>query len=252
MGHWCDGRASVVVGTHTHVPTADAQILPGGTAYPDRRGHVRRLRSRDRHGQGRADAPLHHRHGARAASRRRTGEATLCRALCRDRRPHRPRDPGRAWCATGGRLRARRALTAAARWARRSSCWRCSAPAGGCTLPLAKIAVSEGYRHFGIIFWQLAIGAAILGAITLARGSAPSARSPASPALYAVIALTGHPDPEHRLLSGGRAPARGHHRRSCSSLVPMVAFPIALALGARPVRLGTARGACLRARGAWR
>ena len=33
MGHWCDGRASVVVGTHTHVPTADAMILPAGTAY---------------------------------------------------------------------------------------------------------------------------------------------------------------------------------------------------------------------------
>lgn len=33
MGHYCDGRASVVVGTHTHVPTADAMILPGGTAY---------------------------------------------------------------------------------------------------------------------------------------------------------------------------------------------------------------------------
>ncbi|MRU16748.1 TIGR00282 family metallophosphoesterase [Roseovarius sp. A21] len=33
MGHFCDGRASVVVGTHTHVPTSDAQILPGGTAY---------------------------------------------------------------------------------------------------------------------------------------------------------------------------------------------------------------------------
>ncbi len=33
MGHWCDGRASVVVGTHTHVPTADARILPGGTAF---------------------------------------------------------------------------------------------------------------------------------------------------------------------------------------------------------------------------
>lgn len=33
MGHWCDGRASVVVGTHTHIPTADAQILSGGTAY---------------------------------------------------------------------------------------------------------------------------------------------------------------------------------------------------------------------------
>lgn len=33
MGHFCDGRASVVVGTHTHIPTGDAQILNGGTAY---------------------------------------------------------------------------------------------------------------------------------------------------------------------------------------------------------------------------
>jgi len=33
MGHFLDGRASLVVGTHTHVPTADHQILAGGTAY---------------------------------------------------------------------------------------------------------------------------------------------------------------------------------------------------------------------------
>lgn len=33
MGHFCDGRASLVIGTHSHVPTADAQVLPGGTAY---------------------------------------------------------------------------------------------------------------------------------------------------------------------------------------------------------------------------
>lgn len=33
MGHFADGRASLVVGTHTHIPTADHQILPGGTAY---------------------------------------------------------------------------------------------------------------------------------------------------------------------------------------------------------------------------
>ena len=33
MGHFCDGRASLVVGTHTHAPTADAQIFPGGTAF---------------------------------------------------------------------------------------------------------------------------------------------------------------------------------------------------------------------------
>jgi metallophosphoesterase (TIGR00282 family) len=33
MGWHLDGRATAVVGTHTHVPTADARILPGGTAY---------------------------------------------------------------------------------------------------------------------------------------------------------------------------------------------------------------------------
>ncbi|MCY4302058.1 MAG: TIGR00282 family metallophosphoesterase [Aestuariivita sp.] len=33
MGHYCDGRASLVVGTHTHIPTSDAVILKGGTAY---------------------------------------------------------------------------------------------------------------------------------------------------------------------------------------------------------------------------
>jgi 2',3'-cyclic-nucleotide 2'-phosphodiesterase len=33
MGQFCDGRASLVIGTHQHIPTADAQILPAGTAY---------------------------------------------------------------------------------------------------------------------------------------------------------------------------------------------------------------------------
>ncbi|SFV01974.1 hypothetical protein SAMN02799631_03881 [Methylobacterium sp. 174MFSha1.1] len=33
FGWFLDGRASLVVGTHTHVPTADHRILPGGTAY---------------------------------------------------------------------------------------------------------------------------------------------------------------------------------------------------------------------------
>jgi 2',3'-cyclic-nucleotide 2'-phosphodiesterase len=33
MGWYLDGRASAVIGTHTHVPTADERILPGGTAY---------------------------------------------------------------------------------------------------------------------------------------------------------------------------------------------------------------------------
>jgi metallophosphoesterase (TIGR00282 family) len=33
MGHFCDGRVSLVVGTHTHAPTADHRVLPGGTAF---------------------------------------------------------------------------------------------------------------------------------------------------------------------------------------------------------------------------
>lgn len=33
MGRYLDGRVAAVLGTHTHVPTADAQVLPAGTAY---------------------------------------------------------------------------------------------------------------------------------------------------------------------------------------------------------------------------
>ncbi len=33
IGHYLDGRVAAALGTHTHVPTADAQVLPGGTAY---------------------------------------------------------------------------------------------------------------------------------------------------------------------------------------------------------------------------
>jgi metallophosphoesterase (TIGR00282 family) len=33
MGFFCDGRASLVVGTHTHAPTADLRVLPGGTGF---------------------------------------------------------------------------------------------------------------------------------------------------------------------------------------------------------------------------
>ena len=40
MGWYLDGRVSAVAGTHTHVPTADARILPGGTAYVSDLGMV--------------------------------------------------------------------------------------------------------------------------------------------------------------------------------------------------------------------
>ena len=33
MGWYLDGRVTAVVGTHTHIPTADKRVLPNGTAY---------------------------------------------------------------------------------------------------------------------------------------------------------------------------------------------------------------------------
>ncbi len=33
LGHWCDGRVSLAIGTHTHIPTSDLQILEKGSAY---------------------------------------------------------------------------------------------------------------------------------------------------------------------------------------------------------------------------
>ena len=40
----------------------------------------------------------------------------------------------------------------------------------GLTTPLSKIAVSEGYRHFGLIFWQLVITGTMLTVVTRLRG----------------------------------------------------------------------------------
>jgi metallophosphoesterase (TIGR00282 family) len=40
MGHYVDGRVSMVTGSHTHIPTADQRILPGGTAYQTDTGMV--------------------------------------------------------------------------------------------------------------------------------------------------------------------------------------------------------------------
>jgi metallophosphoesterase (TIGR00282 family) len=45
MGFYLDGRVSAVVGTHTHVPTSDTRILPGGTAYVTDLGMVGAVRS---------------------------------------------------------------------------------------------------------------------------------------------------------------------------------------------------------------
>jgi 2',3'-cyclic-nucleotide 2'-phosphodiesterase len=52
MGYFMDGRVSLVVGTHTHAPTADHRILPGGTAYQSdagMTGNYQSILGMDRH-----------------------------------------------------------------------------------------------------------------------------------------------------------------------------------------------------------
>lgn len=105
----------------------------------------------------------------------------------------------------------------------------CCGAAWGLGQPFAKIAVSEGYRHFGIIFWQFAIGAALLGAMNAARGG----RLPFGPRhllFYTIIALIG------TLLPNSASYTAAIHLPSgilsiVLSLIPMIAFPIALAWG---------------------
>ncbi len=101
--------------------------------------------------------------------------------------------------------------------------------AWGLGQPFSKIAVSEGYRHFGIIFWQFAIGAALLGAINVVRGGRVP-RSARHLAFYTIIALIG------TLLPNSASYTAAIHLPSgilsiVLSLIPMLAFPIALAWG---------------------
>ena len=61
LARWLDGRVTAVIGTHTHVQTADARVQPGGTAAITDAGHDGPARLGDRR-QGRAgDAPHAHR-----------------------------------------------------------------------------------------------------------------------------------------------------------------------------------------------
>ncbi len=78
MGHFCDGRASMVVGSHSHVPTADAQILPGGTAYQTDAGACADYDSVIGMEKIRAAAALHDKRCRRGRFTPAIGPATLC------------------------------------------------------------------------------------------------------------------------------------------------------------------------------
>ncbi|MCG6882555.1 MAG: DMT family transporter [Silicimonas sp.] len=109
----------------------------------------------------------------------------------------------------------------------------------GMTQPLSKIAVSEGYRHFGLIFWQMAIGAATLGVIQAVRRRKFRTDGPAL-RVYVFIALVGTILPNSASFEAIRHLPSGLIS-ILLALVPMFAFPIALALGNErfsPVRFG--------------
>lgn len=98
----------------------------------------------------------------------------------------------------------------------------------GLTQPLSKIAVSEGYRHFGLIFWQLAIGAAILGVVQTFRGTRMRLDLPAI-RVYLFIAFVGTIIPNSTMYESIRHLPSGLIS-IILALVPMFAFPIALLL----------------------
>ena len=99
----------------------------------------------------------------------------------------------------------------------------------GITIPLGKIAVSEGYRHFGLIFWQQAIAIVILGGFCLIRRQGLPLGW-VQVRLYLVIAMVG------TVLPNSASYTAAIHLPAgvisiLMSLIPMLAFPIALAFG---------------------
>ena len=85
MGYIADGRASLVVGTHTHVPTSDHRILKAADRVHFRRRHDRRLQLGHRHVEGGAARPFHSQNPAgQVRGCERPGDAL--RARGRDRR----------------------------------------------------------------------------------------------------------------------------------------------------------------------
>jgi drug/metabolite transporter (DMT)-like permease len=99
----------------------------------------------------------------------------------------------------------------------------------GLTQPLGKIAVSSGYKQFGLTFWQLVIGAILMGAVLLARRqTVPINRRTVTFAL--VLALIGTVIPNSTFYySVARLPSG--IMSILISTVPLMAFPVALALG---------------------
>jgi len=99
----------------------------------------------------------------------------------------------------------------------------------GATIPLTKLAVSTGHGHFGLIFWQLFIGAVLMACISLLRRQGLPLGM-AQFKTYLVIALIGTVIPNSASYQAiANLPAGV--MSILLSLIPMMSFPIALAFG---------------------
>ena len=113
----------------------------------------------------------------------------------------------------------------------------------GLTQPLAKIAVSEGYRQFGLVFWQMTIGAVALGILQAVRRRMIRWDA-AALFVYLQLALVGTVIPNSASYEAIRHLPSGLVS-VLLSFVPMFAFPIALAFKIERFVLSRLLGLCL-------
>ncbi|CAN0596482.1 unnamed protein product, partial [Ectocarpus sp. 12 AP-2014] len=99
----------------------------------------------------------------------------------------------------------------------------------GATQPLSKVAVSEGYRHFGLIFWQSVIGCIVLGGLQIVRRR-PVRFTRATWVVFVFVSLVGTVIPNATSYEALRHLPAGL-TAILLAMIPMIAFPVALALG---------------------
>lgn len=99
----------------------------------------------------------------------------------------------------------------------------------GITQPLIKIAVSDGFRHFGLIFWQFVIGAVLLLLVSAWRGRFLKFGAK-QVQFYLLIAVIGTLIPNSASFEAARTLPAGVLSILMSTM-PLIAFPVALLLG---------------------
>ncbi|AEI93162.1 DMT family transporter [Roseobacter litoralis] len=98
----------------------------------------------------------------------------------------------------------------------------------GVTIPLTKIAVSSGFGHFGLIFWQLLIGSVLMAVLCAVRGKGLPVNW-STLRVFAIVALIGTLIPNTASFQAAVHVPAGI-MAILLSMIPMFAFPIALLL----------------------